>query len=799
MLTSPPGDPGQDTVATALRPLGGPGTAIPPALTTFIGRQKLLEELRATLLRDDVRLLTLTGPGGVGKTRIAIELARSVEGFPDGVWFISLAAVSDIDLVTRTIARALDIDVLPGVETTDTLSDTLASRNGLLVLDNFEQVVDAASLVADLLNACPALKVLVTCRTTLRLSGEIVAPVPSLPITSPEPGSIADAETDAVRLFIERARQAQPRFAPDSRDIAAIRDICERLSGLPLAIELAAARTGVLAPPELRDRLGRGMAVLAGGPRDAPERHRTMHTAIAWSSGLLPPSAQRLFRRLAVFEGGATLDAIETIADVPPVDRDPMLAVDQLATLIDHNLVVRSSDATPGSLEPRFAMLSVIREFAQEQLSISGEEDAIRDAHAGICLTIATEGESHLVHEVDPVWVDRLETEHPNIRAALAWALREGADPDLAAIGVELAASLWLFWYYHSHLIEGRAWLERALAAPVEDAIPARARALVGLGTILHFLGDQEQAREVLLQGLRRMRDAGNASGMAYALTGLGNVAEDIGRYDDAARAFTEANALFASLDDRVNVGVTLYHLGVVAVGQDDLSRATRHLDEALAMGREMGDPWSTAASLSYLGLVRGMQGDDSGANEALTEALALYLQIGTIERIVEVLRRVAVLVATQRDPSPALRLFTAADIHGSRIGIGQALPERAIYDRAMASARNRLSPAQRRTEETAGAALSLPKAIAEAERLLGATVRPKGLDATMPPGTQPLSQRELEVLRLMADGRSDAEIAGLLFISHRTVTTHTGHIYTKLDVRSRAAAVAVAIRLGLV
>lgn len=522
-----------------------------------------------------------------------------------------------------------------------------------------------------------------------------------------------------------------------------------------------------------------------------------MREAIVWSHDLLSPDEQRLFRRLAVFEGGASLGAITAIAGWPADPDDASHVVDLVSALVDHNLVTPTD--TPDDEEPRIEMAGVIRELALERLATSGEAAATRDAHAAVCLTLALEGETHMVREVVPAWLDLLEREHANFRAALAWTLRDDAGLERAAQGAQLAGALWLFWYYHSHLAEGRAWLERALAMPGGIPNPARGRLLLGLGTILHFLGEPERARKVLLDGLRVLLDVGDLSGAAYALSGIGTIAEDIGLYAKAAEAFTEANALFTRLDDHVNIAVTRHHLGVVALGQGDLPLALERLEDALALARHERDPWSTAASLSYLGLVRGSSGDLEGAADALREALALYRQLGTTERTVGTIQRVAVLAVARRDLATAVRLFAATDVLVANLGIIQALPERDIYERALADAERRLPAARRETEAARGAELSLEEALADAERLVQTVDRPRRAVPPERPDAAGLSPREREVLRLMVDGASNDEIAAALNVSRRTAAQHVGSILGKLGASNRTAATMIAMRRGLV
>jgi predicted ATPase/DNA-binding CsgD family transcriptional regulator len=798
-----------DTAGTPVRPTRsqrrqrGHAPALPVPATSLVGRERSIRELVAHLQDPDVRLVTLTGPGGIGKTRLALAVAHESD---DEAAFVPLAAVDDPAVIPAAILQSLGATTAGSQSMDQALHDALREYHLLLVLDNLEHLLTGTPAIIDLLGAFPHLTVLATSRVRLGLSGEQVIPVE--PLDAPDPNmlpSLADvAAASGVRLFVERARAVNDSFRLTEANAAAIATICRQLDGLPLAIELAAARSNVLTPESMAQRLERRLELLSGGPWDAPARHRTMREAISWSFGLLSPAEQRLFRRLAVFDG-ASLEAVEAIADVATVAAPPgaSFAIDLISTLVDHHLAVPVGIEAAG--ETRFEMAGVIRSLALEQLVASGEEAAIRDAHLEIFLALAVEGETHLVREVDPTWLDRLERDHANFRAALAWSLRDDAEPESAVRGAQLAGALWLFWYYHSHLAEARAWLERALAAPgIPDA--TRARVLLGLGTILHFLGEPERARAVLVKGLELLLAVGDTSGAAYALSGLGTIAEDIGLYAEATEAFTEAHALFTQLGDQVNIAVTRHHLGIVAVGLGDLSNAIARLEEALALSRRVHDPWNTAAALSYLGLVLGSSGDTGGAANALREALAHYRQLGTAERIVDAIRRVAVLAVARRDYPSAVRLFAAGEALGADLGIAPALPEREIYARALADAERHLAPSRREREAATGAELSLEAAMGEAERQIAASdrqqvVAPPRQDLAPAEELAPsgLSSRELEVLRLLVNGASNDEIAMSLSIARRTAAQHVGAILTKLGASNRTAATTIALRRGLV
>ena len=770
-----------------------PDLPFPP--TTLVGQERPVAELAELLARPSVRLVTLTGAGGIGKTRLALALARSFAG---EAAMVPLAPVADPALIPLAILQAIGVTPTGSQPMDRALDDALRDRDLLLVLDSVEHLLPGTPVVIDLLGAYPRLTALATSRTRIGLSGEHVVAVE--PLETPNPTSLPPLEhlaaMSSVRLFVSRAQAIDPAFRLNERNAEAIATICQQLGGLPLAIELAAARCRVLSPQELARRLERRLEVLTGGPIDAPQRHRTMREAISWSHELLSPEEQRMFRRLAVFEGGASLGAISAVAGSLNGADAGDAVVDLVSALVDHNLVTPVE--TADDEEPRIDIAGAIRELALERLSASDEESAVRDAHAAHFVDLALEGESHMVREVVPAWLDLLERDHANFRAALAWTLRDDADLDRFARGGRIAGALWLFWYYRGHLVEARAWLKRALArSGLPDLI--HGKLLLGLGMILHFSGEPERAREVLIDGLDLLRAGGDLSGAAYALTGLGNIAEDIGHYDGAAEAFAEANALFTQLGDDVNVAITHYHLGVVAVGEGDLSRAVALFEDALARSGQTGDPWSTAASLSYLGLVRAWSGDVDGATGALREALALYRHLGSPERTVDAIQRVAVLATAQHSWAAATRLFAACDTLGAELGLIKALPEREIYAQAQDKALQALPPARGERERDSGAKLSLQAALAEAEDLLDPADHPSVSGRGEHSEQFGLSPREREVLRLMADGASNDEIAEALHLSRRTAAQHVGSILAKLDASNRTAATTIALRKGLV
>lgn len=776
-------------------------SGFPRPLTTFIGREHQVAAVRTLLARDDVRLLSLTGPGGVGKTRLAMTVAEQYDGFPDGLWFVTLASIRDPALVAPTIARALDVPRNPAHSASKDLTDALRDQRGLLILDNFEQVLDASHLIVNLLAHCARLKLLVTSRSILRVSGEHVFSVPSLDL--PNTNKHLDLGTTrsiaSVRLFVERARASSANFDLTTDNARTIAEICRRLDGLPLAIELAAARMNVFSANDLLRRLDSRLPLLTEGARDQPPRLQSLHASIAWSYELLPPREQALFRHLAVLAEPWPLEVAEALvreigdAAVPSV-------LDEMTSLIEQSLV-RQFVAPNG--ESRYVMLHMIREYALMQLDQNGEADRVRDAHAAAFLGIATEGEAHLLQSVDPAWLDRLEANHQNLRDALAWTF-SGSTTSATERGVRLAGALWLFWYYHSHLIEGRDWLKRALGAGNDVPNHARTKVLLGLGTIMHYLGEKHRAQALLSEGLELSRRLGDRWMTAFIMTACGNLAEDEGHYDEAAEHFGGANLLFSEIGDDVNVAVTLYHLGVVAFGQGDLERSLARCREGLALAREASDPWTTAACLGYLGLVWNAREEPANAAAALGEALTIYRRFDSPERIAEMLSRIAILAHAHGDPATALRLFSVAETLGDRIGVHQELPERETYAQALSAIRLALAPDDYTRLRLDGQMLSLDEAIAEAESVIHdatppvPTVHTSSDIATARPVAPELSPREREVLSLLVLGKTDQQIADQLFISRRTVATHVAHIYTKLAVSSRAEAAATAVRSGL-
>ncbi len=477
MSTAPSQDIPRDVPASDAAMSYGSGLALPLPPMPLLGRQQELAELAALLRRSDVRLLTMTGPGGIGKTRLALQLAAELAAdFADGVTFVELAPVRDPDLILPTVAQALGIRQIPGHSLRDTLINALGNRELLLVLDNLEQVTAAGPEIAELVVTCEGLTVLATSRSPLRVRPEHEYLVEPLALPDRRPTTAAEVVgSPAVALFVERAQAVSAGFALTDANAPAVTEICARLDGLPLAIELAAARIKVLSPEALLARLTNRLVVLTTGARDQPERLRTMRATIRWSYDLLGRTEQTLFRRLAVFAGGFSLEAAERV--VPSADQLESEIFEGIASLVDQSLL-RRTDAAEG--EPRFSMLETIREFALEQLAESGEEDAVRRRHAAWCAALVEAAEERFLSVEEQIFLDRLNTELDNLRTALAWTIGRGDAP----MALRLAGAPWWFLVMRGFLSEGHACLEQALALPDSAASVPRAKAITAAGMV---------------------------------------------------------------------------------------------------------------------------------------------------------------------------------------------------------------------------------------------------------------------------------------------------------------------------
>jgi predicted ATPase/DNA-binding NarL/FixJ family response regulator len=763
--------------------------------TALIGREQSLAEATSLLHRDDVRLLTITGPGGIGKTRLAMAVAAATaDEFADGVVSVPLQTVTDPGLVVGTIARSLGLFDFEG-DLEQRLIAHLKGRQLLLVVDNFEQVVEAAPSLSAIAAASPSLKAVVTSRTRLRVGGEQELPLDPL---SPDA---------AVSVFLERARAVRPDFQPDEADLAASAEICDHLDCLPLAIELAAARVKMLTPSGILTRLEHPLELLTSGSRDAPDRHRALRDTIGWSFDLLGETEQTLFRRMAVFAGGCTLEAVEAVCGAD---------IETIGALVDESLVRSDGE--------RFAMLETIREYATEALEASGDPGGVRRAHAVYYLAAARAAAAGLATPDQAMWRASLETDHGNFRAAIRFSLDDGD----AATALELCVSLSRFWLERGYLGEGRAWLDEALEAGTELSA-TRARALTASGILSHYQADYDHAEQLCREALELSRSLGDPRDVAEAVVGLALVKRTRGDYGDAEALFQEAIAVYEELGDEPGTARALDRFGIALVLAGEQGRARPVFDRSLELFRRLGDSTgiafglhglsmarpegaelvAMAQSLESLAILRGLGdrrnvakvaviaaeisadlGNTDAAAEQLAEGLTLFVEFGDRWFCGWSLELAAHLAASVGDVERAVRLFGAADAVWAAIEAPLPGYWHERHGDVLTTLRSRLGESRFEAAWDEGRQMPIGATIdlvQPARRRAGADT-PEGLTA-----------REVEVLALVADGLTDAQVAERLVVSIRTVHAHLRSIYRKLDVRTRSAATRYAVDRGLV
>jgi predicted ATPase/DNA-binding XRE family transcriptional regulator len=692
---------------------------VPTPPTSLIGREREVATIKRLLRKEEVRLMTLVGPGGVGKTRLALEVARrSREDFADGVVFVPLAPLRDPELISSVLAETLGVKDVADRSLQDALHRYLRDKDLLLLVDNMEHVLAAAAVVADLVEGCPGLTVLATSRAPLRLSAERQFPVAPLTLEK----AASPTVSPAVQLYLERARAVAPAFELTDANVATVAAICQRLDGLPLAIELAAARMKLFSPQALLERLDPGLSMLSGGARDLPERQQTLRDTVAWSFDLLEPAERAIFGRLSVFAGGLTLDAAEAICEPAIPEADAVLEV--LASLVDNSLLVAHAGTTaqPDGDEPRFSMLETIREYAAERLASGGDAEEVHRAHAAYYLALAEAAQPEVSELMSGGWLEVLETEHENLRVALRWAIRQG-DVDFAT---RLALSMWRFWPERHHVTEGRRWLESVLAlGPPADGtakptLSARRWAFLHLvaGMLASGQGDYERAVELYEESLALYRNMGHTKGASGPLRELGVAAFHQGLYDRAVLLSEQALAISREFGSVFGAGLAVCTLADALRAQGDIERARMLLEESLASLRHETYPMrvanAVAITLARLGSIECELGRDARALELHKESLALSRRYGFTFEVFFCLEGLARVEAVQGRPERAARVLGVSAATREEVGTRLTRITRSDHDHAASLARAALGDDAFEAAWDRGYEVPLDKAISE-------------------------------------------------------------------------------------
>jgi predicted ATPase/DNA-binding SARP family transcriptional activator/DNA-binding CsgD family transcriptional regulator len=790
---------------------------LPAPRTTFVGREREMVEVKRLLAMSG--LLTLTGTGGCGKTRLALEVARDLIGtYPDGVLLVELAPLSEGALVPQVVAGTLGVREQLGRSLLENLLSALRNKEVLLILDNCEHLIDAAARLADaLVDACPRLRVLATSREPLGVRGELSWLVPPLSVPDAQQSPTAQELEgyESARLFADRASRRHPGFELTPGNATAVAQVCAEVEGIPLAIELAAATIGMLSAEQVAERLGHSLKLLTGGDQTVDHRHQTLRAALDWSYELLREPEQVLFRRLSVFAGGFTLEAAESVGAGGGIDEEDVLAL--LTMLVEKSLVIAEENWETGA---RYRLLAPVRQYAQEKLSVSREVEAIGRRHAKFFLALAEEAEPELSRPRQAEWLDHLETEHDNFRAALSWALEREID-----LGPRMAGALCRFWHTRGYLSEGRRYLEAVARSDVAP-VTVRAKALDGLGWIAEPQGDYERAHLAYEESLRLYRLSNDKRGVANALGDLGSLALDRGEYGQATSLLQESLTLHRELGGKEEVVGVLDSLGVLASAKGDREQSISFFREALALSRGTGNVRRTAISLGNLGITMLVHGDPEQATELLEDSLALFRDIGDSSNVAISLMYSALAALTRGDHERvralseeslkllqkaedkqhiadcleimaggagaqgqahrAARLWGAAEALRADIGVPLQPEDRRVLEPYLATARASLSEEAWQAALEEGRAMMPEQAIgyslSSEEPVVSSQVAYRsGGDPTA------LTPREEEVAAHVARGLTNRQIASELSISEHTVANHVAKILRKLSLSSRS------------
>ena len=808
---------------------------LPTQRTSFVGREQEFVEVRRAL--SETRLLTLTGAGGSGKTRLALEVVKDLVGaYPDGVWLVELAPLSEEALVPQAVAAVLEVQEQPGYSPTDTLINALRQKNTLLVLDNCEHLIDTTSRLTEaFLDSCPRLRMLITSREALNVDGETLWQVDPLSVPDVRDRlTVEELESyESARLFVERALfferllYGSSGFALRPDNVSAVAEICRRLEGMPLAIELAAAWVGTLSVEQIYERLKVSLKLLKGG-RTLTRRQQTLRGAMDWSYDLLSEHEQTLFGRLSVFAGGWTLEAAGSVGAGDNVEEEEVLEL--LWRLANKSLVV--AEAGMGGVA-RYRMLETIRQYAREKLEVSGESDEVQGRHAAFFLALAEEAEPELAGPQKRLWVERLEGEHDNLRAALSWVLQRGE----SGLGLRFGGALWQFWYARGYLSEGLRWLEQALAD--SDPAPARVKVLEGMGWLVQSQGDSERGIATYEEMLELSRESGDKGSAATALNSLGTLALTRGD-NERARALLEENlqvllqveeeeghtattlkryhvlallgflalneegdptqatalleeslALAREVRDDLRIGQTLANLGYAALLHGDYERARALSEEAIALAHELGSAGMQILpeALVNLGLAAMGQDKHEQAATAFKEALAIAQEVGIKASAINAMEGMVTLAGAMGEATRAAHLWGAAEALREVTGIALPPGERALHEPYLAAARSRLGESAWEEALAEGRAMTLEEATEyalakEVEPAVPTTPVPETPSVGAPIGE--LTSREEEVAVLVAQGFTNLQVSTKLGISERTAGNHVAKILRKLGARSR-------------